>query len=104
MKSDIAPLQVNRFVSGNLQTNLLKQARGSLPGASSSFRCYAAFCEWGEAQPSPPTEELILQRSCVFNDTATYGNYVSLMGKACFCLRFSADWLTRVAGHVARAD
>ena len=102
LKSDITPLQADRFVADNLQTNLLKQVRGSLPGVSSSYRCYTAFCEWRKVQPFPPTEELILQWSCVFNDTATYGNYVSLLEKACLFLRFSTSWSTPAVRHVAR--
>ena len=50
----------------------------------------------------PPTEELILLWSCVFNDTATYGNYISLLEKACFFLSFSTNWLTPAVRHVAR--
>ena len=64
-KSDITPLQANRFVADNLQTNLSKQVSGSLPVVSPPYRCYTAFCEWREVQPFPPTEELILQWICV---------------------------------------
>ena len=101
-KSNITPLQANRFIADNLQMNLLKQVRGSLAGISSSYRFYVAFCDWREVQPFPPSEELILQWSTVFNDTATYGNYVSLLEKACFFLRCSTTWLTPAVRHVAR--
>ena len=84
MKSDVTPLQVSRFVEDNAQANLLKRVRGSLPGASSAFRCYSAFCELAKAQPFPPQEEMILRWISVFNDTATFVNYVSLLEKACF--------------------
>ena len=102
MKSDIDPLQINRLVADNVQANLLKQVRGSLPGVSSAYRCYTAFCELRKAHPFPPTEELILQWICVFNDTDTYGNYVSLLEKACFSIRFSTTWLTPAVRHAAR--
>ena len=39
---------------------------------------------------------------CVFNDAATYGNYVSLMEKAFFFPRFSTTWLAPAVRHVAR--
>ena len=45
---------------------------------------------------------MILRRSSVFNEKATFGNYVSLLGKACFFPRFSTKWLTPAVRHVAR--
>ena len=102
-KSVVTPLHVSRFVADNAQSNLLKQVRGSLPGVSSAFRCYAAFCELTKVQPPPPPkEEIISRRSIVFNNAAAFGNYVSLLEKACFFPRFSTTWLTPAARHVDR--
>ena len=89
MKSDATPLQVSRFVAVNAQANLLKQVRGSLPGVTSAFRGCAAFFELIMVEPFPPQEETIIRWTNVFNDTSTFGDYISLMGKACFSPRFS---------------
>ena len=38
----------------------------------------------------------------MFNDTATFGNYISLLEEACSFLRFPTAWLTPVVRHGAR--
>ena len=98
----LIPKVVNRFMQENLQANLLKQVRGSLPGIASAFRCYLAFCELERANPLPPMEETVLKWSSVFNDTATFGNYISYLQKACFFLRQPTTWLTPAVRHVAK--
>ena len=77
----IRPAVISRFCEDAAQTNLLKQIRGSLPGMTSAFRCYIAFCELREFPPFPPTEDKVVLWSSVFNDNATFGNYVSLLQK-----------------------
>ena len=52
--------------------------------------------------PFPVQEETVLQRSSVFNDTPTFGNYVCLLGRCCFFLRFPTTWKTSCVAHVAR--
>ena len=60
---------------------------------ASAFRCYTAFCELRKAAPFPVREEVVLQWSSMFNTTATFGNYVSLLEKCCFFfLHFPAAW------------
>ena len=53
-------------------------------------------------EPFPPKEEIALQRSSVFNDTATFGNYIQHLPKCCYFMRFPTDWLTTCVRHVAR--
>ena len=93
---------VNRFIEENAQANLLKQVSGPLPGISSAFKCYLAFCEMEKVNPLPPAEETVLRWSSVFNDTATFGNYVPHLRSACFFLRQSTDWLTPSVRHVSK--
>ena len=40
--------------------------------------------------------------SSAFNDTATFGNYISRLQKACFLLRQSTSWLTPAVRHVVK--
>ena len=98
----VMPRAVSRYVADSTQANLLKQVRGSLPGMASDFRRYLSFCELDNAAPLPPMEETVLRWSSVFNDTATYGNYVGQLQKVCFFLRQSTVWLTPAVRHVAK--
>ena len=43
----------------------------------------------------------MIQRSSLFGNTATYGNYVSHLEKCCFFLRYPTSWLTPVVRQVA---
>ena len=100
-KSQLLPSAIERFCGDDARTNLLKQVRGSLPGLTSAFRFYTAFCELRNFTPFPPTEDKAVQRSCVFNNTATFGNYIPYMQKCCFFLNMSTDWFTPKVRHVA---
>lgn len=79
--SRIPPATIDRFCEDSEQANLLKQVRGSIPGLTSAFRFYTAFFHLRELTPFPPTEEKVAPRRCVFNDNATFGNYVSYLQK-----------------------
>lgn len=52
--------------------------------------------------PFPPTDETLAQWICVFNNAATYGNYVSYLQKCCFLLKFTTSWFTPCVRHVAK--
>ena len=84
----VLPREVGRYVRDATQANFLKQAKGSLPGMASAFRCYAAFCDLRKVAPFPVREEAVLQWISMFNNTATFGNYVSLLEKCCFFSAF----------------
>ena len=43
-----------------------------------------------------------MQRSGMFNNAATFKNYVSLLEKCCFFLHFPTTWETPCAKHVAK--
>ena len=72
---------LDKFALSSTQANLLKQVRGSLPAIASAFRCYTAFCNLKGFTAFPPTEEAALQWSSVFDDTATFGNYIQHLAK-----------------------
>ena len=69
---------------------------------ASAFRCYVAFCELRHKPPSPAQEEIALQRSSIFNNAATCGNYISHLQKCFYFLRFRSDWLTHAVRHDAK--
>ena len=69
---------------------------------ASAFRFYTAFCELRRTPPFPAQEEAVLQRSSVFNDTPTFGDYVCLSERRCYFLRFPTTWKTPCVDHVAR--
>ena len=98
----IRPAVISRFCEDAANTNLLKQVRGSLPGMNSAFSCYIAFCELREFPPFPPTEDKVVLWSSVFNDTATFGNYVAHLRKCCFFLKLPTDWFTDKVSHIAK--
>ena len=100
--SAVHPLQVNRFIKDQTQANLLKQVKGSLPGMASAFRCYTSFCELKGVRPFPVREEVVTQWSSVFNNTATYGNYVTLLERCCFFLHFPTTWKSPCIRHIAK--
>ena len=52
--------------------------------------------------PCPVAEEIARHWRCVFNNTATYGNYVSLLGDFFAFLRFPTAWPTAFVRHAAR--
>ena len=101
-KADLPPEAISRFCLDAAQANLLKQIKGSLPSVCSAFRCYIAFCELRDLTPFPPTEETVIQRSSVFKNTATYGNYVSYLQKCCFFLKYPTSWFSDVIKHIAK--
>ena len=98
----LVPSVLDRYVKGATQANLLKQVRGSLPGISSAFRCYADFCELRKTAAFPPKGETVLQWSSMFRNTATYGNYVCHLEKCCFFLRYPTAWHTAAVRHVVK--
>ena len=69
---------------------------------ASAFRFYLAFCQMRNFAPFPAAYETLALRSSVFNDTATFGNYISHMQKCCFLLHFPTDWITPMARHIAK--
>ena len=98
----LVPSVLDRYVKDATQANLLKQVKGSLPGMSSAFRCYTAFCELRKTTAFPPHEETVIQWSSMFRNTATYGNYVSHLEKCCFFLRYPTTWYTAAVRHVVK--
>ena len=50
----------------------------------------------------PASEQLILGRSSVFSDLATFANYVLRLQKVCFFIGSQKDWLTPAVRHVER--
>ena len=69
---------------------------------ASAHRCYIAFCELRNFAPFPVREEVVKQRSSVFGNTATYGNYVCHLEKCCYFLRYPTTWSTPVIRHIAK--
>ena len=96
------PAQVRRFIRGNTQRNLLKQVRGPLPSAVSALNCYLQFSQPHAEGPFPVTERRVLERSSVFNDTATFANYTQHVQKVCFFLGTPTAWYTPDVNHVAK--
>ena len=96
------PRVLGRFVFDATSANLPKQVKGSLPCAVSAYRCYVAFCELRHFPPFPVREEVVTQRSSVFGNTSTYGNYVSHLEKCCYFLRLPTTWLTPAIRHIAK--
>ena len=98
-----SPSWADGFIQDRTQANLLKQVRGSLPAIGSALNCFASFCELrGGGHPFPPSEQLIIEWSSFFADTATFANYISNMQKACFAIGFSTDWMTPVARRLPK--
>lgn len=60
---------------------LPESSKGALPGLASASRCYVSFCQLRDITPLPPTEDKVVQRICVFDNNATFGNYVSYLEK-----------------------
>ena len=77
--SAIVPLVLHRHIKDSIHDNSTKQAWGSLPGMASGFRCYTAFCELRNVTPFPARDEVVIHRSSVSNNAATFANYISLM-------------------------
>ena len=100
--SAMAPRILDRFVVDDAKANLLKQVRGPLPGMASAYRRYTAFCELRQTPPFPVSKEVVPQRISVFNNSATFGNYVSLLEKCCFFLLFPTTWLTSCVRHAVK--
>ena len=81
----VLPKAVGRFPNDITQANLLKQVKGSLSLAwlrPSAVIQTSANCV--RFPPFPALEETAPQWSSVFNNTATFGNYISLLGRCCF--------------------
>ena len=76
--------------------------RGSLPVWGSAFRFYLDFWHLRNYTPPPTNAEKVAVRSCVFNDTASFGNYVYRLEKRRSCLNFATDWHTPCVRHVAK--
>ena len=85
-RASVRPNQLNRFVQDISQANLRKHVRGSLPGIASAFGRCLSFCELTNTLPLSPMGGTVLRRSSVFNDTSTFGGYISHMRKVCFFL------------------
>ena len=82
--------------------NLLKKVKGSPPPAASDVRCFAAFCELRKTHTSPPSEEMVAQRSSMFKNTATYYNYVRHLKNARTFLRLPTAWHASEVSHTAK--
>ena len=81
--------------------SLLKASRKAFKGLASAIRCYFSFCELKGTRPFPIKERIILQWSALFNETATFQQYVNSLRKVCYILRHPLDWATRAVVHAA---
>ena len=97
-----AAARIDRFAQDRTHANLLKQVRGSLPAISSALNCYNSFCDLRDTRPFPVTEQIVLEWSSVFADTATYANYIPNLQKVCFFVGSPAEWLTSAVRRVAK--
>ena len=73
-----------------------------MPPIDSAARCLAAFCEIRKTRASPPSEEMVVQRSSIFHNTATYYNYVQHLKNACLFLRLPTAWNAPAVRHIAK--
>ena len=94
--------RIDRFSQDRAPANLLKQMRGSSPVISSALNCYNAFCDLRGARTFPVAEQIVMEWSSVFADTATYANYISHLQKVRFFVGSLAEWLTSAVRHVAK--
>ena len=101
-KSSLPAVKLDRFIMDNTQLNLLKQFKGSLPPMASAVRNFSAFCELRKQRTFPPSEEMVIQWSSVFSNTATYYNYVQHLKNACIFLRLPLNWLTLAVKTIAK--
>ena len=101
-KRNFPSRKLSHLITEWTQPNLLKQIKGSFPSIASAIRCYTSFCELVSAHPFPPTEERVIRWSCVFNDTATYRNYIGHLRSACFFYRLDTSWMPPAVCHIAR--
>ena len=69
-----------RFEFGYTRADLLKQRIGSLDEIDSAFRFYACFSELRRAAPCHASGEMAPRLISVGKNTASYWNYVSLVG------------------------
>ena len=69
--------KLNRYLETGASVNLLKSSRRAIGGAASAIRCYVSFCELKGIRPFPAKEKYILRRSALFNETATFQQYVN---------------------------
>ena len=97
-----ATTRIDRFAQDRTQANLLKKVRGSLPAISSALNCFNAFCDMRDARPFPVAEQLVMEWSSVFSDTATYANYISHLQKVFFFIGPPVTWLTPAVRRVAK--
>ena len=88
----IRPRILDRFIQDPTMGNLAIQMRGALPTMTSALRRYADLCELRKVPPCPVADEAALQWRSMFNNAATFGNYVSPHGGWCFFLRYPTRW------------
>ena len=101
--AQILPRLVGRFAIDSTRVSLLNQVRGSSPGMLSAFRRYADFCQLRNHHAFPVLDEIILQRSVVFNNTATYGGDISpYWGSAAFVFVRQPPGSPPCVRHVAK--
>ena len=84
--------KMNRLFETGASANVLKSSRRAIGGVASAVRRYTAFCGINGIRPFPAQEKYVLQRSSVFNETATFQQYVNSLRKACYVLRRPTDW------------
>ena len=93
--------RLSSFLDAGASTSLLKDSRKAFNGAASAIRCYLALCELKGTRPFPIKERVVLQRSALFNETATFQQYINSMRKVCYILREPLDWATKAVVHAA---
>ena len=100
-ESNISKHRLSNFLEAGATLSLLKASRKAFKGLASAIRCYFSFCELKGIKPFPIKERYILQWSALFNETATFQQYVNSLRKVCYILRESLDWSSRAVVHAA---
>ena len=70
-------------------------------GDGFSLPAIYSFLRTTPGSPFPVSDEKVLHRISMFNNTATFGNYISPQEKCCCFLRSPTAWLTSCVRHVA---
>ena len=81
-----------RFLPAGARSNILQQAKLTLPSVASGVACYFAFCLLLSIAPFPPTNAIVRQRSAMFGAGGTFALYANRLSKACHLLNIDTSW------------
>ena len=79
--ADVLPRTVDRYIMDATHANFLKQAKGPSRGWNLLSASTPLFANSEKLRLFSVREEVVLQWSIMFNNTATPGNYGSLLEK-----------------------